>query len=121
MEDSLNGKVAVVTGATSGLGRSVATVFAKRGAHVVITGRREQDSRTAWTGADEVLRAGATPIAARPHDFGNSVDRWRHVSLRVLFSVLEVRLSQSAGRILKHVSLYVAGVFTAGYLSVTMN
>ena len=36
----LNGKVAVVTGSTSGIGRSCAVLFAKEGARVVITGRR---------------------------------------------------------------------------------
>src|SRR5215831_14768474 len=36
----LKGKVAVVTGSTSGIGRSCAALFAKEGARVVITGRR---------------------------------------------------------------------------------
>ena len=37
---TLNGKVAVVTGSTSGIGRSCAALFAKEGARVVLTGRR---------------------------------------------------------------------------------
>ncbi|MDX5492677.1 MAG: SDR family NAD(P)-dependent oxidoreductase, partial [Alphaproteobacteria bacterium] len=36
----LTGKVALVTGATSGLGRRFALVLAKAGAKVAITGRR---------------------------------------------------------------------------------
>ncbi len=37
---SLDGKIALVTGATSGVGRAIATVWAARGACVVATGRR---------------------------------------------------------------------------------
>src|SRR5690348_14869623 len=39
---SVAGKVALVTGATSGLGRSVARVWAEQGARVLATGRREE-------------------------------------------------------------------------------
>lgn len=38
----LTGKVAIVTGSTSGIGIGVARVLSKNGAHVVITGRREE-------------------------------------------------------------------------------
>jgi 2,3-dihydro-2,3-dihydroxybenzoate dehydrogenase len=37
-----NGKTALVTGATSGIGRAIATAFAKTGANVMLTGRSEQ-------------------------------------------------------------------------------
>lgn len=37
----LDGKVAIITGATSGMGRDTAYVFAEEGAKVVITGRDE--------------------------------------------------------------------------------
>jgi NAD(P)-dependent dehydrogenase (short-subunit alcohol dehydrogenase family) len=42
----MNGKVALITGASSGIGRATAEVFAARGAKVVLAARREHESAT---------------------------------------------------------------------------
>ena len=41
MTTELEGKVGLVTGGTSGIGRDAAVLFAKAGAKVVVAGRRE--------------------------------------------------------------------------------
>ena len=56
------GKVAVVTGATSGIGHACAVGFANEGANVVCVGRKEEALKTV---ADEVRRAGAEALTIR--------------------------------------------------------
>ena len=51
----LTGKVAIVTGSTSGIGIGVAKVLARQGAQVVVTGRREERGRAV---ADEIAAEG---------------------------------------------------------------
>ena len=44
---NLEGKVAVITGGSSGIGLATAKRFVDEGAHVVITGRREKELKEA--------------------------------------------------------------------------
>ncbi len=72
------GKVAIVTGASSGIGRAAAKLFAKSGAKVVVGARREGRAQRAWwrrlpaEGGKAVALAGQTlatkPYAGRPVD-----------------------------------------------------
>ena len=60
-----SGKTALVTGATSGIGRAIARAFVKTGANVMLTGRSEE------RGADALAECGAN-AAFIPGDVTNS-------------------------------------------------
>ncbi len=56
------GKVALVTGATSGIGEATAVMFARYGAKVVVAGRREADGHRV---VDSITAAGGSAIFVR--------------------------------------------------------
>jgi NAD(P)-dependent dehydrogenase (short-subunit alcohol dehydrogenase family) len=62
MNDSFQNKVALVTGAGSGMGLTTAKAFAAAGAAVALLGDREDEVRAA---ADELTRAGHKALAIR--------------------------------------------------------
>src|SRR3712207_305970 len=85
----LRGKVAVITGASQGLGRALALAFAREGARVVFNSRSEESIRPV---AEEAEDMGAEVLAlvadvSRDADVerlvGAAVERFGHVDVLV--------------------------------------
>ena len=67
---NLNGKTALVTGCNSGLGYETLSVLAKRGAHVIGTGRTLEKAQEACAS----VGGKTTPVALELADFQSAVD-----------------------------------------------
>jgi len=65
--DKLRGKVAVITGATSGMALATAKLFVEEGAYVFVTGRRKEQ-------LDEAVKAIGTNVTGVQGDAGNLAD-----------------------------------------------
>ena len=61
----LAGKVAYLAGATSGIGKATAEVFAAEGARVVVTGRRETEGEGVAAAIRADRRRGHLPAGGR--------------------------------------------------------
>ncbi|HBS28309.1 MAG TPA: hypothetical protein DEB06_02405 [Phycisphaerales bacterium] len=72
----MQGKVALVTGGNAGIGLATALAFAKRGAAVAITGRREPEGKAA---VERLKSAGAKAIFIRA-DAASEADAQRTVA-----------------------------------------
>ncbi|NEW74874.1 SDR family NAD(P)-dependent oxidoreductase [Streptomyces rhizosphaericus] len=88
----LDGRIALITGGTSGIGRASALLFAKEGAKVAVTGRREDAGREV---VEEITRDGheALFIKADATDFGGAKDVVRQVVER--FGRLDVAFNNA--------------------------
>jgi len=75
-EKRLDGKVAIVTGSTRGIGRATALRFAREGARVVVTGRTEDAGRAV---EDEIRAAGGEGVFV-PTDLAREEDVVQMVS-----------------------------------------
>ncbi|WP_242107068.1 SDR family oxidoreductase [Luteimonas aquatica] len=60
----LGGKIAVVTGASRGIGAEIAKLLAAKGAHVIVSSRKREDCQTV---ADEIRGTGGSAEAAACH------------------------------------------------------
>ena len=65
MDLQLKGKTALVTGASAGIGRAIATELAKEGVKMVVTGRRREELEKL---ADEIAKLGAPRAGLVAHD-----------------------------------------------------
>ncbi len=80
MPQRLKGQVAIVTGASRGIGRGIALGLGQAGATVYVTGRTVQDSTSKWPGtitetSQEVTQLGGRGIAVRcDHRNDNEVE-----------------------------------------------
>jgi NAD(P)-dependent dehydrogenase (short-subunit alcohol dehydrogenase family) len=82
----LQGKVAVITGGTSGIGLATAKLFVKEGAHVFITGRRQRELDE----AEQAIGSSVTGVqgdVAKPADLDRLYERVRKMGrIDVLFA-----------------------------------
>lgn len=66
----LGGKVAIITGASRGIGRAVAELFASSGATLILNGQQRDEATEAWTRA--VSEAHAVPVTWLEGDISKS-------------------------------------------------
>jgi len=74
---SLEGKVALVTGGSRGIGKEIALAFADAGADVAISGRKLPDLEKV---ADEVRKFGRRCLPVSAH--ARKVEELKHLSIR---------------------------------------
>src|SRR5258707_6224598 len=67
MSNKLKDKIALITGGTEGIGLATAKLFAKEGAYVFITGRRQKE-------LDEAVRAIGTNVSGVQGDVAQLAD-----------------------------------------------
>ena len=91
-------RVAIVTGSTSGIGRTTAIVLARQGASVVVTGRNEERGRAT---VDTIEGDGGTAMFVR-QDVTEEAD-WRQLFERTLaaFGRLDILINNAGDCILK--------------------
>ena len=80
---TFSGKVALVIGGTSGIGKTTAIEFGRAGAKIVLTGRREEEGAQVVTDIKKLRREAASlPLLRRReiHDRYFASGRWRLIA-----------------------------------------
>ena len=86
MELRLDGKVALVTGASKGIGREIAAAYAAAGARVMISSRKQdalESARASMTGEVEVFAANAGDLDAAQACVDATVERFGGIDILV--------------------------------------
>lgn len=113
--NSLEGKIAVITGANSGIGLASAKRFVSEGAHVYITGRRQEE-------LDKAVQAIGAGVTAVQGDVSNLEDldrlfarvRSDHGRIDVLFANAGLGATEPLGKITESAFDLVFGVNVRG-------
>ena len=80
MSKKLEGKIAVITGGTEGIGLATAKLFVREGAYVFITGRRQKE-------LDEAVKAIGTNVSGVRGDIAKLADLDRLYELQVAITI----------------------------------
>ena len=86
MEVSLSGKVALVTGASKGIGLAIAKTFAESGAKVMMSSRKEDQLRAAAAtigGETDVFAANAGDLGSASRCIDATIERFGAVDILV--------------------------------------
>ena len=117
--EGLKGKVVIVTGGTSGIGRAAALSFAEHGAKVLITGRRSAPLKQA-TG-DHPHIAGVTADVSVPADAARTINEtlntWGRVDILVNNAGAGAMLSMADAKAEKIASIFAVNVIGPSLLS----
>src|SRR5215831_15787086 len=94
-DDTLKGKVIVVTGGGTGLGKSMATYFATIGASIIITSRKEDVINKTAIEISEQTSAKTLPVVCDVRDY-DQVERMLQQSISA-FGKVDALLNNAAG------------------------
>lgn len=83
MSESLNGKVALVIGASSGIGRESAILLAREGASVMASARREDALRSLETASIRVAKADASKVGDMKSLARQTIDQFGRIDILV--------------------------------------